>query len=83
AGKIKSARGGYDIPAGVNPMTQLHEEEMVLPKQHANTIRALGKSMANGGLGGGGENTAQPVIFSPTIQAWDSKDVRRFFKKHG
>ncbi|XDU56507.1 phage tail protein [Acinetobacter nosocomialis] len=83
AGKIKSARGGYDIPAGVNPMTQLHEEEMVLPKQHANTIRALGKSMANGGMGGGGENTAQPVIFSPTIQAWDSKDVRRFFKKHG
>lgn len=82
-GKVASARGGYDIPAGVNPMTQLHEEEMVLPKQHANTIRALGKSMANGGFGSGGENTAQPVIFSPTIQAWDSKDVRRFFKKHG
>lgn len=82
-GKVASARGGYDIPAGVNPMTQLHEEEMVLPKQHANTIRALGKSMANGGFGSGGENTAQPVIFSPTIQAWDSKDVRRYFKKHG
>lgn len=82
-GKVASARGGYDIPAGVNPMTQLHEEEMVLPKQHANTIRALGKSMANGGFGSGGENTAQPVIFSPTIQAWDSKDVRRFFRKHG
>lgn len=31
AGKVKSARGGYDIPAGVNPVTQLHEEEMVLP----------------------------------------------------
>lgn len=82
-GKVASARGGYDIPAGVNPMTQLHEEEMVLPKQHANTIRALGKSMSNGGFRSGGENTAQPVIFSPTIQAWDSKDVRRFFKKHG
>lgn len=82
-GKVASARGGYDIPAGVNPMTQLHEEEMVLPKQHANTIRALGKSMANGGFGSGDENTAQPVIFSPNIQAWDSKDVRRYFKKHG
>lgn len=82
-GKVASARGGYDIPAGVNPMTQLHEEEMVLPKQHANTIRALGKSMANGGFGSSGENIEQPVIFSPTIQAWDSKDVRRFFKKHG
>ena len=42
ASKVKSARGGYDIPAGVNPMTQLHEEEMVLPAQHANTIRSLG-----------------------------------------
>ncbi|WP_211100782.1 coiled-coil domain-containing protein [Acinetobacter lwoffii] len=84
AGKIKSARGGYDIPAGVNPMTQLHEEEMVLPKQHANTIRALGKSLSSGGgIGGGGGSSEPPVYFSPTIQAWDSKDVKRFMKKHG
>ncbi|WP_252362284.1 transglycosylase SLT domain-containing protein [Acinetobacter cumulans] len=82
AGKIKSARGGYDIPAGVNPVTQLHEEEMVLPKQHANTIRALGRSMS-GGFGSPSESSPQPVIFSPTIQAFDSKDVRRFFKKEG
>ncbi len=45
ASKVKSARGGYDIPSGVNPMTQLHEEEMVLPAQHANTIRSLGSLM--------------------------------------
>lgn len=83
AGKIKSARGGYDIPSGVNPVTQLHEEEMVLPKQHANTIRALGRSMSGGGFGSTSESSAQPVIFSPTIQAFDSKDVRRFFKKEG
>ncbi|HSD36081.1 MAG TPA: hypothetical protein VLC92_01150 [Rhodocyclaceae bacterium] len=47
---IKSAENGYDIPAGINPMMQLHEEEMVLPKEHANTIRNL----ANGGGEGGG-----------------------------
>lgn len=82
-GKIASARGGYDIPAGVNPVTQLHEEEMVLPKQHANTIRALGRSMSGGGFSDPGESSSQPVIFSPTIQAFDSKDVRRFFKKEG
>lgn len=83
-GKIASARGGYDIPAGVNPVTQLHEEEMVLPKQHANTIRALGKSLSSGGgIGGGGGSSEPPVYFSPTIQAWDSKDVKRFMKKHG
>jgi hypothetical protein len=81
AGKIKSARGGYDIPAGVNPVTQLHEEEMVLPKQHANTIRALGKNLtSDGGIGGG--SSAQ-TFNNFTIQAWDSKDVRRFLEKHG
>ena len=47
-GKMKSARNGYDIPAGVNPITQLHEEEMVLPKEQANAIR----DMASGGGGG-------------------------------
>ncbi|QHH95409.1 phage tail protein [Acinetobacter gyllenbergii] len=83
AGKIKSARGGYDIPSGVNPVTQLHEEEMVLPKQHANTIRALGKSMA-----GGGQNPdiAYADVGAPqsiNIQAWDSRDLKRFMKKHG
>lgn len=46
--KIKSAAGGYSIPAGVNPMTQLHEQEMVLPKAEANAVRemARGKSAA-------------------------------------
>lgn len=83
AGKIKSARGGYDIPAGVNPVTQLHEEEMVLPKQHANTIRALGKNLtSDGAIGGGGGSSAQ-TFNNFTIQAWDSKDVRRFMEKHG
>lgn len=83
AGKIKSARGGYDIPAGVNPVTQLHEEEMVLPKQHANTIRALGKNLtSDGGIGGGQGDSAQ-TFNNFTIQAWDSKDVRRFLEKHG
>lgn len=45
---MKSARGGYDIPSGINPVTQLHEEEMVLPAEHARTIRDLGRG------GGGG-----------------------------
>lgn len=81
--KVASARGGYDIPSGVNPLTQLHEEEMVLPKQHANTIRALGKNLSSdGGIGGGGGSSAQ-TFNNFTIQAWDSKDVRRFMEKHG
>lgn len=45
-----SAEGGYDIPAGKNPVTQLHEKEMVLPKAQADVIRGLA---ANGGGTGG------------------------------
>lgn len=45
-----SAEGGYDIPAGVNPLTQLHEREMVLPQEQADAVRA----MAAGGREGGG-----------------------------
>lgn len=39
--RIPSAAGGWDIPAGINPLTQLHENEMVLPAEHAQTIRDM------------------------------------------
>jgi hypothetical protein len=51
---VASAEGGYDIPAGTNPMTQLHEQEMVLPKQYANVIRQAANG--EGQLGGGSGN---------------------------
>jgi hypothetical protein len=41
---IPSAAGGYDIPAGINPITQLHQNEMVLPAPLADAVR----SMTNG-----------------------------------
>ncbi|MBQ0934653.1 hypothetical protein [Ideonella paludis] len=44
AGRVSSAEGGYDIPANVNPLTQLHEKEMVLPAKHADVIRQLADS---------------------------------------
>ena len=47
-----SAEGGYDIPAGTNPMTQLHEREMVLPKAQADVIRGLA---SGGGASGSGD----------------------------
>lgn len=36
-----SAAGGFDIPSGLNPVTQLHEKEMVLPAEYAEKIRNL------------------------------------------
>ena len=51
---IASASGGYDIPGGLNPITQLHQREMVLPAQHADVIRRLASDGGGGGGGGGG-----------------------------
>lgn len=45
---LASASGGYDIGAGVNPITQLHEKEMVLPATIAAGFRKI--IGANGNL---------------------------------
>ena len=47
---VFSAEGGFDIPAGINPVTQLHEREMVLPASIAEPLRA---GLSSGGQGGG------------------------------
>jgi hypothetical protein len=47
---LASASGGFDIPAGVNPLTQLHEKEMVLPAHIAEPLR---QNLAGGGGMGG------------------------------
>lgn len=46
-GASHSASGGFDIPSNLNPVTQLHAREMVLPAKHADTIRQMGE-MAGG-----------------------------------
>lgn len=43
---LASARGGFDIPFGINPVTQLHAQEMVLPREQADVIRALARGAA-------------------------------------
>lgn len=68
----KSAKGGFDIPSGMNPMTQLHEEEMVLPAEHAKTIREMG------GQGGG------TIIINTTGGQFIHKDdLGRLLRKMG
>ncbi|MEX8520075.1 MAG: phage tail tape measure protein [Leptothrix sp. (in: b-proteobacteria)] len=51
-GAVASAAGGFDIPGGLNPLTQLHEREMVLPAHIADPLR---QQLASGGMGGGGD----------------------------
>lgn len=72
AGHVASAEGGYDIPRGLNPMTQLHSSEMVLPAELADRIRGL----TGDGAAGGGD-----VHFH--VSAIDAKGVKEFFREHG
>ncbi len=69
---VASASGGFDIPAGLNPITQLHAQEMVLPKAQADAVR----DMANGGGGGGGGQQIH-------IHATDAQSVARLFRDNG
>lgn len=75
-GRQKSAAKGYDIPKGLNPMVQTHEEEMILPQKYANVIR--GMAAGEGGQGGGS------VVHNHhyNVQAWDSRDVGRFLQEN-
>lgn len=52
--KVPSAAKGFDIPRGMNPLTQLHEEEMVLPKELGNIIRGMAEGGGAGAAGQGG-----------------------------
>lgn len=66
-----SAEGGFDIPRGVNPITQLHSNEMVLPSHLADGVRAM---TAGGGGGGDTHN------HSWNINALDGHSVKQFLR---
>jgi Prophage tail length tape measure protein len=76
---LPSAEGGWDIPSGVNPLTQLHEQEMVLPKDQANAIRALSKSNSDGGQSQEVHHHYNPTFNINTV---DAKGVKQFFDEH-
>lgn len=63
-----SASRGYDIPAGTNPITQLHAREMVLPATQADVIRRMADN--------GGEPTGGPAVFNFNIQTPDADSFR-------
>lgn len=67
-GSSISAEGGYDIPAGVNPVVQTHQREMILPAKYADTIRNMGDS------GGGGGDTHHHW----NVSTMDAASFRKF-----
>jgi len=72
ASNIASASGGYDIPAGTNPMTQLHQQEMVLPAHIANPLRDM---IAGGGQASGGNTTV-------VVQAMDARSFKQYLTRN-
>jgi hypothetical protein len=86
AGGVASARGGWDVPDGNDPLAQLHRREMVLPEAQADVIRGLAKNPGNGpqqyaqndGRGGSGGDT-----HNWHIHAMDATGVERVLRDHG
>lgn len=73
---IPSAAGGYDIPTHLDPIVQLHEEEMVLPKAQANAVRDMANGDAN--------QEQQPLTPNVTvhISALDGPSVARVLQNN-
>lgn len=68
-GSIPSAEGGWDIPAGATGLMKYHEREMMLPAEHADTIRSLKSGSAGGTV-------------NLHVQTLDVAGVRDFFRKN-
>lgn len=67
---VPAAKMGFDIPKGVNPLTQLHEEEMVLPAPLANAVRDM--------AGGGGSGSSVTI----NLSAIDTRSGAEFLKQN-
>lgn len=76
-GKVKSASRGFSIPKGMNPMTQLHEEEMVLPSHLSKGIASLIDQ------GGGGQGQGGGVTVQMNVQTYTPGDMIRSLKQGG
>jgi hypothetical protein len=67
-----SAAGGYDIPAGISPVTRLHPREMVLPEDIATGMRSMIALGSSRGSSGG----------SVHISAVDAHSVERLLRNN-
>jgi hypothetical protein len=88
---LASAAGGFDIPAGVNPITQLHQREMVLPARLANPMRDMlsdyqtgaGAPAAAAAAGGGGRGGDAHLTYAPVINAPQAQSLRQMLVDQG
>lgn len=71
---MASAAGGYDIPAGLNPIVQTHAREMILPAKHADVIRSLSDG------GGAAVGNSNPIHYHDYSGRLSPSDIRRNVK---
>jgi hypothetical protein len=79
------ASGGFDIPPGVNPLTQLHAEEMVLPASIARPLRSMiaaNDAGANDGAASGGGRGDTHHHYHYSISALDGPSVQRVLENN-
>lgn len=76
-GKRKSAMGGYDIPKGLNPVVQTHEEEMILPRKYADVIRGLAAGDGSGQAAGGAPVHLHARSDADVVRVGDVKKLLR------
>jgi hypothetical protein len=65
-----SAAGGFDVPANLAPVTQLHPKEMVLPDRYAEVIRAMADQGAASSGGTGDVHVHVNALDQRSVQAW-------------
>lgn len=73
----KSAARGYDIPKGLNPLVQTHEEEMILPQKYANVIRGMAAGGAAESNSAGGDVHIYARNDADVVRVGDMKKLLR------
>lgn len=71
-GALASAAGGWDVPR--DALALVHKEEMILPADLANRIRAMTAAPAR---------VRRSTQVNLTINAVDAQSVKRLFNRHG
>jgi hypothetical protein len=82
---LASAAGGFDIPSGVNPLTQLHAKEMVLPARLANPMRSMmddyAATRAASGWGGPAQASGGDThVHNYNVSALDAASFQTFLR---
>jgi hypothetical protein len=73
-GNLSSAAGGWERVPADGMMTELHRDEMVLPKHVADPVRQMAKNGGNGG----GQGVTINAMDARSFKDWSRRNMRDF-----